>query len=101
MRQGGSGPSTGSESDSYNDMLQGWHKDTTRTTTRGGSPATEVIWMNYPPPTALHDYRNLDQGYRERERIKKLKRCWVTRWQKMDTLQRQAILAAIQTAKED
>lgn len=89
---------SGYESDIYNDMLTGWHKDSTQTTTRGGSLATEIIWMNYPPPTALHDYRYLGQGYRERERIKKLKRRWVTRWQSMDTLQRQAVLAAIQEA---
>jgi DNA adenine methylase len=89
---------SGYESDIYNDLLAGWHTDRTQTTTRGGAPATEVIWMNYPPPTALHDYRYLGQGYRERERIKKLKRRWVSRWQNMDTLQRQAVLAAIQEA---
>ncbi|RIK38015.1 MAG: hypothetical protein DCC55_22515 [Chloroflexi bacterium] len=91
---------SGYESDIYNDMLAGWHKDTINTTTRGGTPATEVIWMNYPPPTALHDYRYLGEGYRERERIKKLKRRWVTRWKNMSTLQRQAVLAAIQEANQ-
>ncbi|RIK35176.1 MAG: DNA methylase [Chloroflexi bacterium] len=89
---------SGYPSDIYDDILTGWHKDAIQTTTRGGSRATEVIWMHYDPPNHLHDYRWLGDNYRERERIKKLKRRWVRRWREMDRLQRQAILAAIQEA---
>jgi DNA adenine methylase len=87
---------SGYPSDLYDDLLSGWRKDTIRTTTRAGRPATEVIWMNYDPSNDLHDYRWLGDTYRERERIKKLKQRWTKRWQAMDRLQRQAILAAIQ-----
>ena len=71
---------SGYQSEIYDDILTGWHKNTIQTTTRGNSVATEVIWMNYPQPTALHDYRYLGEGYRERERIKRKKQRWSTRW---------------------
>ena len=42
--------------------------------TRGGRLATEWVWMNYPEPIALHDYRYLGEDFREREPIKRKKR---------------------------
>lgn len=82
----------------YADYLSAWHTATFETTTRGGSPATEWVWMNYPEPVALHDYRYLGDGFRERERIKRKKRRWVEKLRRMDTLEKQAILAAIEEA---
>ena len=29
-------------------------------------PATEVVWMNYPPPTDLHEYTHLGTTFRAR-----------------------------------
>lgn len=91
---------SGYDSQIYNHILDGWRKETIQTVTRGASLATEVIWMNYPEPEALHDYRYLGDGYRERERIKRKKRRWRERWRAMDRLERQAILAAIQEAAQ-
>lgn len=89
---------SGYQSEIYDDILKGWRKDTIEAMTRGGTMATEVIWMNYPEPKQLHDYRYLGNNYRERERIKKKKTRWAQRWAAMDRLERLAILAAIQEA---
>lgn len=80
----------------YADMLTGWHTFSYQAQTRGGSIATEWVWMNYPEPLALHDYSFLGDDYRERERIKRKKQRHVARLQKMDALERRAILWAMQ-----
>ncbi len=86
-------------SEMYADMLSGWTAVSYTTVTLGGTAATEWLWMNYPLPTALHDYRYLGTDYRERERIKRK----VTRWQRrladMPRLERLALLAALQEDK--
>jgi hypothetical protein len=66
--------------------------------TRGGRLATEWVWMNYPHPLHLHDYRFLGEGFRERERIKRKKQRWVNRLHSMPILERRALLAAIEEA---
>jgi len=62
--------------------------------TRGGL-AEECLWANFPDPIALHDYRYLGDGFRERERIKRKKARWVSRLEKMPLLERRALLSAI------
>lgn len=79
----------------YADRLKDWHNTSFEVRTRGGSWATEYLWMNYPPPTRLHDYSFLGDNYRERERIKRKKTRWVNRLKRMDLLERRAVLAAI------
>lgn len=85
-------------SDLYGDLLAGWPTYSFRARTRGGPLATEWLWMNYPEPTALHDYSYLGDGFRERERIGRKKERWVKRLNRMGKLERQAILWAIQEA---
>lgn len=80
----------------YDELLPGWRTSTTRTITRGGTPAIEKVWMNYDPPDRLHDYRYLGDDYRQRERIRKKKRRWAAGWAKMERLERLAVLAAMQ-----
>jgi site-specific DNA-adenine methylase len=59
--------------------------------TRGGK-AIEQLWMNYPEPTELHDYRYLGEDYRERERItRKLKR-WEAKFRDLAPLEQMAML---------
>jgi len=87
---------SGYESDLYNEELDGWRLYQFQAVTRGGSVATECLWMNYPEPTVLHDYQYLGDDFRERERIKRRKDRWVRRLQKLDGYERQAILWAIQ-----
>ena len=79
----------------YNEALADWRPSTFQTMTRGGTPATEYLWMNYPQPVALHDYRYLGVDFRERERIKRKKTRWVERLKTMPDAERYAVLAAI------
>ena len=80
----------------YAEALTDWRYITFEAMTRGGAPATEYLWMNYPEPEALHDYRYLGANYRERERIKRKKQRWVKKLQGLDVLERRAILWAIE-----
>ncbi len=79
----------------YTNTLTDWHFHKFKTMTRGGLPATEYLWMNYPPPDRLHDYRYLGSDFRERERIKRKTKRWVANLRDMPSLERQAILSAI------
>ncbi len=85
-------------SELYEHHLAGWNVETFEAVTRGGSMATEYLWMNYPPPVALHDYRYLGDNFRERERIKRKAARWLNRFENLPTLERQAILAAMKDA---
>lgn len=78
----------------YADLLHDWRMITYTGMTRRG-PREECLWMNYPEPTALHDYRYLGEGYRERERIQRKVRRWKARLARMDRLERLAIMEAI------
>lgn len=82
----------------YMDFLGAWHWRTFRAYDRAGNEKTEYVWMNYPEPKALHDYRFLGEDYRERERVKRKKARWVRMWREMPRLERLAILSAIQEA---
>ncbi len=63
--------------------------------------ATEWLWMNFPPPLELHDYRYLGQTFRERERIQRKRKRWTARLRCMPALERYAILSAIADLKVD
>jgi hypothetical protein len=80
----------------YAEQLGGWASHTWYAMNRGGSTGEETIWMNYAEPTALHDYRYLGRDYRQRENLARRRRRWVARLQRMDTLQRQMLLMAMQ-----
>lgn len=66
-----------------------------RAMTRSGSCKTECLWMNYPAPTRLHDYRYVGSNFRERELITRKKKRLIERLKRMPKLERQAILASI------
>lgn len=83
----------------YAAMLQGWRTISYPTIKRSGRPAVEWLWMNYPVPVELHDYRYLGQTFRERERIKRKVRRWEERLRTMPVLERQAMLAALQAVR--
>jgi len=82
-------------SELYDQALAGWHTTSFQAITRSGQKATEYLWMNYPPPIELHDYRYLGEDFRQRERIKRKKQRWVERLKKMPRLERQALLSAL------
>jgi hypothetical protein len=79
----------------YGEALKGWRHVTFQAMTRGGRPATEWLWCNFPEPLELHDYRYLGSGFRERERIKRKKQRWARRIERMPNLERQALLLAL------
>lgn len=80
----------------YADLLHDWRTFSFQAMTRGGTMATEWVWMNYPAPVALHDYRYLGDNFREREHFKRQKERWTERLAKMPVLKRQALLLAIE-----
>jgi len=90
---------SGYESSLYKKSLESWHIHTFQAATHHGV-ATEWIWMNYPPPVELHDYGYLGDNFRERERITKRTKNWVTRLKKMPALERNALLSAISSLNE-
>jgi site-specific DNA-adenine methylase len=79
----------------YADMLANWRSIHYQTRTRGGSTVTEYLWMNYPEPKELHDYRYLGENFRQRERLKRIRTRWLARLGRMDALERYAMLEAI------
>jgi len=90
---------SGYESSLYEQSLKGWHTHSFQAATHHGM-ATEWIWMNYPSPVELHDYRYLGDDFRERERISKRTKRWVARLKKMPVLERRALLSAISSLNE-
>lgn len=83
---------SGYPGDLYDEALSEWRYELFRATTRQGS-AIECIWMNYPEPTALHDYSFLGDNFRERERIKRKATRWAKRLASLPPLERLAILS--------
>lgn len=84
----------------YDDALtgSGWRRVAFQAQTRAGL-AWEILWMNYPEPTELHDYSHVGRNYRERERIKRLIKRWQGRISKMDMLQRAALMQALESRR--
>jgi len=79
----------------YVEMLAAWRTSTFQTRTRGGGMATEWLWMNYPEPIELHDYRYLGANFRERERIKRKRNRWLSRLASMPPIERYAMMSAL------
>jgi DNA adenine methylase len=79
----------------YSDMLATWRSIHYQTRTRGGATVTEYLWMNYPEPLELHDYRYLGDNFRQRERLKRIRTRWLARLGRMDALERYSLLEAI------
>jgi len=82
-------------SELYASELTGWRSISFQTVTRGGGLATEWLWMNYPAPVQLHDYRYLGGDFRARERIKRKQQRWRSRLQSMPDLERYALLSVV------
>ena len=79
----------------YSDMLATWRTISYTTRTRGGKNVQEWLWMNYPEPAELHDYRYLGSNFRQRERLKRIRSRWLARLGRLDALERYALLSAI------
>lgn len=86
---------SGYASDLYDQELEGWRSLSYKSMTRGGFAATEYLWMNYPVPFELHDYRYLGENFREREKLNRRKKRWVARLESMPALERYALYEAM------
>lgn len=86
---------SGYHSELYANALKGWRTITFNSPTRAGRAATEWVWLNYPEPFALHDYRYLGEGYRQRENIKRMQKRTLAKLQSMKPLERYAMLETI------
>ena len=80
----------------YADELQSWRTIQFGSMTRGGYKCEEWLWMNYPEPVSLHDYRYVGANYREREKFRRQQRRWSTRLGRMSIIQRQALLSVLE-----
>jgi len=89
---------SGYDSPLYNRLLKGWRKEQFTGVTRGG-PRTETVWLNFPEPTELHDYRFLGDDRRERQDIKRQKDRWLAKLANMPAQRRYAMFAAIEDFK--
>lgn len=83
---------SGYESRMYAAHLKDWRMVTYQASTRHGM-RTECLWMNYPEPDVLHDFRYLGGDFRERERVRRKARRWVNRLAELPRLERLAIYA--------
>jgi DNA adenine methylase len=86
---------SGYDSAMYSRLLVGWRVSKFLTTKRNHERAEECLWMNYPEPVALHDYRYLGSNFRERERIKRKRTRWSRRLRAMSVLERRALMASL------
>lgn len=78
----------------YDRMLTGWQRVDYQAMTRGGTKP-ECVWINYAPPTELHDYRFLGEDFHDRCRIGRKIARWSRRLAALPPLERAAIIAAL------
>ena len=78
----------------YDQTLGDWRTIEYQAMTRRG-PATEVVWMNYLPPTDLHEYTHLGKTFRERERQKRQQARWARKVAAKPLLEQKALLAGL------
>ena len=71
--------------------VHGWRKIEFTAQTRGGG-RTEALYMNYDPPTALHDYSYIGKDFREREAIKRRRTTILGKINKLEGLEKAAML---------
>lgn len=88
---------SGYRCEAYDDVLRTWHREDYRAMTRGGA-RTESVWCNFEPGREFHDTRYLGDGFRERERIKRKRDRWVSRFSAMTAAERAVIREALLVA---
>lgn len=85
----------------YDELLWDWRREDFYTTNRRGTRVLESVWLNFPEPLELHDYRFLGVGWRDRARIKKMRGRWSTKLANMPALQRHALMASIEELRSN
>ena len=80
----------------YNHYLATWKKESIQVMSNGGV-ATETIYMNYDPnKSMLATTHYLGENFTDRQRIKRRKESYLSKFKKMSLHERQAILQHIQ-----
>jgi DNA adenine methylase len=87
---------SGYDSELYDRILTDWRKEQFQTTNRAGDKVTETVWLNFPEPAELHDYRFLGRDRTHRQQIKRKKERWRERLAKMDSQERYALLSELE-----
>ncbi len=85
---------SGYPSDLYSSQLQTWRCLRYRTRTRGRT-VTECLWLNFPEPAELHDWRYAGQSFRQRLAFKRLAARWLARLEGMAARKRGYVLDAV------
>jgi len=83
--------------DLYDNTLSDWRKVDFTGRTRSGT-RTERLYMNYPPPEQLHDYRYIGNDFRERELYRKSRNNIVAKFKRMEPLERNYIIQELKSS---
>lgn len=95
-RCGGRVMITGYRCPLYEHRLKHWRTVDYEVMTRGSRNARETLWLNYPSPEELHDYAWFGADYRERENVRKRRRNFIAKLQRMNALERGLLFDAIE-----
>ena len=89
---------SGYSSPLYESLLSEWRQVQFHSKSRAGHLTREIVWMNYPEPSELHDYRYLGQGFRDRQRIKRQQERWRSKLLQMPELERNSLIGVLNEA---
>lgn len=81
----------GTPSDLYEHTLADWRS----IPYKGADGVEEFLWMNFPQPFELHDYRFIGRDAHERDQLKRKAERWGQRLDDMPPLERYALLNAL------
>ena len=81
----------------YAHALRSWHCQLYRAQTRG-TPRAEALWTNWQPNAPRGDLRSAGATFRERERIKRKRQRWLTKFATLQPIEAAAILADLNAA---
>lgn len=85
---------SGYDSALYEARLTGWRKETFPAKTHV-DVREECVWMNFPPPTTLHDPSFLGDTFRDRQTIRRRHDRIVDKFDRMDVVERDHVLAML------
>jgi len=85
---------SGYDSPTYNTALRSWRKETFRAKTHR-DVREECVWLNFDPPTQLHDASYLGDGFRDRQSIRRRHARALERFGRMDEIERRALIGAL------
>ncbi len=75
----------------YDQYLKGWNIHEFESMTRQGL-RTECVYFNYESPEKLHDYRYIGRNFREREKMKLVKKNMVSKFNRIPAVLRNSII---------